>query len=726
MNPPATARAIPFTGPLRLAVVAVLTLWALMADAQEMGIPVGSGPVPAILVADRIYLADSDTLVAEGNVEAFHDKARLRASKISFDRTTDKLTITGPIRIDQGADTLVLADSAELDSDLETGILVGARLVLRQQLQLVSLQMNRVGGRYTQLYKTAVTSCQVCERGRAPLWQIRARKVIHDQEERQLYFENATFRILNVPVFYFPRLRLPDPSVERARGFLIPELRSTSELGVGLRMPYFIPLGDSADLTVSPYLSQATRTLGLRYRRALRRGDLFFEGALSVDDVIPNKIRGYLFGYGQFFLDRDWSIDFDIKTVSDDAYLLNYGLPDYDRLRSEVGLQRIQRDNMFRAEVNYYQSLREGELQSQEPSFVTDAYYIQRMTPSQIGGEFRFLADIHSHGRASRTDILGRDVARMTLDTAWRKDWILQGGYRSTVDLGVSVDNFGITDDSEYPQHVTRTTPRAAVGLSRPMTRVSSKGAVQYLEPIVQLGWANLFGENVPNDESRFVEFDRGNLISLSRFPAPDRREHAPTLVYGATMAHYAPSGLELWGAAGQVLREPEDSDFTATSGLAGTVSDLLLAGEAVISNRLWLNGRSLLNQDLTVSKAEIRGRWATPRMALAGSYLWLDADAEEERFETTSEIWFDGSYIVRPGWTANANMRYDLSEDSPTTLGVGFVFRNECVELDLSLSRRYTPTASVDPSTSFGINVRLGGFAVQNSSNYRRTCSSS
>ncbi|WP_121063574.1 LPS-assembly protein LptD [Chachezhania antarctica] len=717
MTPPATAPAHPLA--LRLLATFVLTVWAVLAHAQDA--PMGAGP--AILVADRIYLVNSDTLVAEGNVEAFHDSTRLRAGKISYDRTTERLSIEGPIRIDRGEGTLVLADRAELDSDLETGLLVGARLVLNQQLQMASQQMKRVGGRYTQLYKSAVTACRVCETGRAPLWQIRARKVIHDQQERQIYFENATFRILDVPVFYFPRLRLPDPSVKRARGFLIPELRSTTELGVGLRLPYFIPLGDSADVTLYPYLSPQTRTLGARYRQALERGELFFEGALSKDDIIPGKLRGYLFGYGQFFLDRDWSVDFDIKTVSDNAYLLNYGLPDYDRLRSEVGLQRIQRDNMFRAELNYFKSLRDNELETQQPTFVTDAFYVQRFVPAQIGGEFRFMADIHSHGRASREDMVGRDVARTTLDMVWKKDWILRGGYRSTLDIGASTDNFGITDDSAFPQHVSRTTPRMALGVSRPMTRTTQTGAVQYLEPIVQLGWANLFGGNVPNEESRFVEFDRGNLISLSRFPAPDRREHAPTFVYGATAAHYAPSGLELWGAAGQVLREPEDADFTPTSGLEGTVSDLLLAGEAVINNRLWLNGRTLLNTDLSVSKAELRGRWTSSRTALVGSYLWLGADPEEERLDTTSEIWFDGSYAVRPGWTANANMRYDVTEDTPTSLGVGLIYSNECVELDLSLSRRYTTTASVDPSTSFGINVRLGGFAVQNS-NYRRTCS--
>ncbi len=162
-----------------------------------------------------------------------------------------------------------------------------------QQVQLAALQMVRVGGRYTQLYKTAVTSCHVCEDGRPPLWQIRARSVTHDQQERQLYFKGAQLRVLDVPVFYFPALRLPDPSLDRASGFLIPTIRTTSKLNTGIRVPYFFRIGDHRDLTVTPYLSPKTRTLTLRYRQAFRTGRIELEGAYTRDDLIPGDNRAF-------------------------------------------------------------------------------------------------------------------------------------------------------------------------------------------------------------------------------------------------------------------------------------------------------------------------------------------------------------------------------------------------------------------------------------------------
>jgi len=125
---------------------------------------------------------------------------------------------------------------------------------LDQQLQLAAHQINRAEGRYSQLYKVAVTSCHVCD-DRPPLWSIRAERVVHDTEERQLYFTNATLRLRDTPIFWLPRMRLPDPSLTRATGFLIPSLRTTDQLGTGLKTPYFIRLGDHRD--VAPLNSPA-------------------------------------------------------------------------------------------------------------------------------------------------------------------------------------------------------------------------------------------------------------------------------------------------------------------------------------------------------------------------------------------------------------------------------------------------------------------------------------
>ncbi len=215
----------------------------------------------AQLVADSVSVTADRQLVARGNVEAFYDGTRLVAEQITYDQASDRLTISGPILITTPEGTVLTADAAELDPKLEAGLLRGARLVLDRQLQLAANRIDRTGTGLSALTQAAVTSCAVC--GGPPLWEIRAARVVHDEPGQQLYFDDATFRVRGVPIFWLPRMRLPDPTLERATGFLIPQIFSTNQLGIGLRVPYFVRLGNRRDVTITPWLSTRTRTVEL-------------------------------------------------------------------------------------------------------------------------------------------------------------------------------------------------------------------------------------------------------------------------------------------------------------------------------------------------------------------------------------------------------------------------------------------------------------------------------
>ncbi len=126
-------------------------------------------------------------------------------------------------------------------------------------------------------------------------------------------------------------------------------------------MPYFIRLGDHADLTFAPYLSSATRTLEARYRQEVRNGTLSFEGAVSDDDIRPGKTRAYLFAEGVFALPRDFTLEFDLELSSDDSYLFDYGYSEQDRLDSGVVISRVRDDQTLRGAATSFRTLRASE-----------------------------------------------------------------------------------------------------------------------------------------------------------------------------------------------------------------------------------------------------------------------------------------------------------------------------------------------------------------------------
>lgn len=720
-------------------------LWlvlALAALAPGPGRAAGDEPPgPAVLVADDVRMDGDGRLVAEGHVEALYDGRRLRAERVVYDRAADRLIITGSITISGDGNTLVLADSAELDRDLYNGLLRGARVVMSDQLQLAAREMTRINGRYSQLYKAAITSCRVCETGRPPLWQIRARRVVHDQQEKQLYFHDAQFRVFDTPVFYLPRLRLPDPTLDRATGFLIPSLHNTSLLGAGIKVPYFIRLGDHADLTLTPFLATDTKTLELRYRQAFRNGEIKFEGAISDDDLGTRSTRAYVFGTGLFELRNDFELSFDIKAVNDDTYLLDYSYSNEERLKSELAVERARRDAYIRGAIAHYHSLRVGESNSTLPTIAGDFDYERRVFPQRLGGELRFSASAHSHYRTSDlttdgadfdTFADGRDVTRTTAEINWLRNWTLPGGVRARFQTGLAADGFSVSGAGAASlSSASEVTPSTALRLRWPWARVTPGGASHIIEPVAQIAWTGGTTPAVPDDESTMVEFDEGNLLSLSHFAAPDRRDRGTSLAYGLSWSRIDPQS---WNGAlvmGQVVREelllePDGvtPSFSNTSGLQDRHSDLLLAGQVQTQSGLTLTARSLFDDSFITTKAEARAGWQNDLTSLGASYIWLRRDPAENRPATVSEWSVDGSYRMSRHWTGRAQWRYDVASDRSVTAGVGVTYTNECVEIELSASRRFTSSTVLAPSTDIGLTVGLRGFTMKTQDkSYVRTC---
>ena len=109
---------------LRALLLLLVMLIPATAHAQEIT------KKPAILIADEVFIESDRTLVAQGNVEAFQDGARLQASSVRYNQADGSLIIEGPITLTEGDETLIFADAGQLDADLRNGLLTGARLIL--------------------------------------------------------------------------------------------------------------------------------------------------------------------------------------------------------------------------------------------------------------------------------------------------------------------------------------------------------------------------------------------------------------------------------------------------------------------------------------------------------------------------------------------------------------------------------------------------------------------
>ncbi|SEN06599.1 LPS-assembly protein [Pseudorhodobacter antarcticus] len=674
----------------------------------------------ASLVADRVSIAGNDTLVADGNVEIFHKGTRLKASQITYDRAADLLTIAGPIVLTDNAGTLILADQAALSADFTEGVLQSARLVLDQQLQLAASEMMRIGGRYTSLNNTVVSSCKVCASNPTPLWEIRAKRVVHDGVERQIFFNSATFRVAGVPVFWIPHLRIPDPTLKRQTGLLAPSFRTTSGLGFGAKIPYFIRIGDDKDLTVTPYLSsKAAQSVELRYRQAFRTGSVETTGAISRDLLVPGQTRGYLTTTGRFALPSDFTLSFSGIYVTDDAYLVDYGIPYSDRLDSRAEVARTRRNEHISARIINYRSIRAGDVNSTLPSIVTDLTYQRRFSPGTIGGEGGFRLQTHSHARSSNiatdSDLDGisdgRDMARLSATADWRRNWVLPSGVLAAVMTEVNGDFYRVAQDTAFAGNSFRGTAGAGVELRWPWVRASQNGVSHVIEPVVQVIWTGRNRTNIPNEDSALVEFDEGNLFSMNRFPGADAVEQGRFANIGLGYTRVDPAGWSLGLTMGRVFRQQDFGQFTASSGLQDKTSDWLGAVQVSVANGVTVTNRFVFDDNFKLTKGEMRLDLAREKLGISSSYVRLQADVQEKRTSAVSELTLDGRYRFTPSWEGSISSRYDFVANRAASGGLNLGFRNECLKVDFAVSRRFTSSASVKPTTDFGLSVDLLGF---------------
>lgn len=666
---------------------------------------------PASLVADTVVVDPSGRITAEGNVVVYYDGTRLRADRIIYDRQTDTLTIDGAVTLRDRFGDVITADGAELNGDLRDGVLTSARLVLDQQLQLAAAQIARVDDRYTTLERVVASSCQVCSSRPTPLWEIRASRVVHDTIERQLYFDNAQFRLAGIPVLYVPRLRLPDPTLERASGLLIPELRTSSDLGTGIQLPYFVALGPHADATLTPYLSASTSTLEFEYRKEIRNGQLTFEGAATNDDTLGK--RGYFFANGQYQLPRGFIATGQLEFVSDAGYLFQYDYSSKDRLTNQLALDRVRDKDLFRASVTEFRTLREQEIPIRDtlPDRFIEASYERDLSSDYFGGRTSLRFDSAALNRPSSTDILGRDVSRIGAGLDWSRRSLFDSGLVLDTEAALRIDAYNTGQDSNFGRNTLRAAPRIATELRWPHARVTSGGASEVFEPILRLDVANISGDPVPLEDSRIIEFDEANLFAPSRFPGIDGIEDGTRAAIGVNWRRYDPDGWTANLAVGRVSSLDGALQFSdSVEDLDADQSEWLVAGQLSLGESLWLSSRSLFDDNVAFTLSETRIDWQAERAGISSSYLFAQPEPAEGRADKLSEWAFEGALELNDSWTARADWRYDFNEGRAARAGFGLDYQTDCIRIDLSVTRRYATSTSVTPTTDFGFRVSLLG----------------
>ena len=294
-----------------------------------------------VIDADElVYDKDKNTISAVGSVQLFYQGRVLQADRVTYDRATKRVYAEGHAKMTDEHGNVVYGSRFALSDDFRDGFIDSVQVLTTDKTRFSSPRVERSNGDITILEKGAYTACEPCKDHpeRPPFWQVKATKIIENQETHTIYYEDAQLQFWGFPVFYFPYFSSADSTVNKKTGFLAPSLVSGGYLGTGVSLPYFIDLAPNYDLTLTPTFLSKQGLLGeVDWRQRLSNG-IYNIRATGIDQAQPGafpafpygagdmRLRGSIESSGNFFLNDMWQFGWNGTWMSDKFFLNDYRL----------------------------------------------------------------------------------------------------------------------------------------------------------------------------------------------------------------------------------------------------------------------------------------------------------------------------------------------------------------------------------------------------------------
>jgi len=540
---------------------------ALPVMAQEASTP---SPAPAAqntpgadgLTPGAVYVnaasagRQGDVVTAEGSADdrvfARVRDHSLRAEQFTYDTKSGVATAAGQAEIVAPDGSVVHASRVELDSDLKAGVAVNLAMRLANGASLMAATAVRRSENVSELNRVLFTPCPICDVNgpKQPSISIQADKAVQDQDLRAILYRNVVFRVGGVPVFYLPAFAHPDPSVERASGFLIPFPDFDEGRGVSLEVPYLHVVSPSEDWLISPQINtKVAPLLNLQWRRRFDSGSIVVRGGYTHErnfgdfdqdgdgDAESNvrfgdrTNRSYLLAHGKFDLDGPWRWGFTAERTSDKTLFDRYNVRDtYQdnglyygdrrRLISQIYAERQTQRSYLSVAAFSIQSLRVAQFDPITPALnvFEDDNTLPLVAPlidarweadnPVFGGRLRLRGSAVALTRdayvgfptlspdlipTGPTDGLpGVDSRRITGQVDWRRTLISPMGLRWEPFVDARLDAYSVDDlppmmGVASDDVFTRGRASAGVDVSYPLYRRLSTASDLILEPMAQV-----------------------------------------------------------------------------------------------------------------------------------------------------------------------------------------------------------------------------------------------
>jgi LPS-assembly protein len=720
-----------------------------------------------LLEADElIYNQDVKTISAVGGVRIEYDGNRLVAKKVTYNQTTGRLLAEGNVEIIQPDGNRIYADKIDVTDDFKDGFINALRVETIDNTRFAAESAERVAGEVTTFNQGVYTACEPCKDNpeKPPLWQIKSRKIVWDGRKHTIRFERPKLEFFGVPLGFLPFLEIADPTIKRKTGFLLPSITSKTELGVGVRVPFYLALSPSYDATLyGTYYSKQGFLGEAEWRQRFNNGSYTVKiagisqrdpnafGAGTVDRAM--ETRWMAGSKGQFQINPRWTFGWNILTQSDKNFAYTYavdGFKDYSE-KNDIYLTGLSGRNFFDLHA-YKFSVQESTTDaaaSQNPRqpWVLPSFDYSWTAPNPMaGGELNVDLNSQVIARNDR-DPSGVGVnlpgiegksGRFTGELAWKRTFIAPGGLAVTPILALRGDGHfanldgqsALLDAGVVTQAAAfRALATAGLELRWPIL-FSTTSATHVLEPMAQLFVRNneRLAGRLPNEDAQSFVFDASNLFERDKFSGFDRMEGGMRANVGLRYSGTFNNGWSAHALFGQSYHLggvnsfalPDLVNVGAASGLETNVSDYVGMFGINYRGRFTLAARGRFDErTFEMRRGEVEAALSGERGSVTARYAFIQAQPLYGSSSDRHEVAGSASAKINTNWRVFGSATYDLVSKTLVADAVGLSYDDECFTFSLtgSQTRATTPGAKAVNSFGFFVSLRtLGDFGTTKS----------
>lgn len=723
-------------GPLAATLAALLMVSPGVATAQAPAPPPSaSSDKVVVLEADTLVRDDAtNTITAEGNVEARYEGRTLRTKRLIYNLSDHTIRAQGGVEIVDPDGTVRYAEEVEVDEQLNTGFSTNFAARIAGGGTTAAMAAVRPSEGRNELRRFVYTACPICkvegsDKTRGPTWTLRARSAVQNQNSKMISYRDVVFQFGPIPVVYLPYFSHPDPSSGARSGLLPPDIGTSRRLGAFYQQPYYWRISPSQDLTVSPqFNSKVNPLVGLEYRKRFYSGTLRLDGSLAYDQDFDGNghkfgntdLRGHIFGSGLFQIDDFWTWGFGAERAADDLYLRRYDIPRETRQSGPYigdNTRLISQLYATGQSPNTYTSL---SLVSFQGLSAVDETSTPLILPV---GEFEHvLHDPFVHGQlrlqASTANIYrpdnGVDSSRVSGGFEWRRDQIVGPGIVLSPFAQARTDLYrvGNTPTVDHAT-ITRSVGLAGVEVSWPFLKAGER--VDYvLEPVAMaaIGTSGSNDVRIPNEDSLAFELDDSNLFRPNAAPNFDLWEEGARASYGlrATARSHEDKSVSL--LVGRRVRENAEPRFNRLTNLNDTSSDWVTAASADFGSHFAGNVRARFSdKDLALVRLDAAIRASVWRITTDARYFEVDKSLRPN--DPSREIRGGVGVKVTDHWSASYSLQRDLDSDITLSQNLHVIYRDDCTFIDLAYVKSETFDRVLGPNEGFQIRIGLSSLGV-------------